>query len=265
MTFTIRFALTLSLVFTCLLASYAIAQENKDEIGAIEIYDGPPIYLDQPEAPPAPIEVESRDSKVKYKDSEDIRFERRMIRFSDDTFTSDGPYKEFYKGGQIFSEGAFNRGKMEGPWKFYHTNGQLAKEITFDAGHPNGAVKVYDDAGQLVAERNYDQGKRSGTWKVYDTKEGVQTSEQTYTNGKANGVWKVWYKSGQLRQEQNFKDGKLNGKVTEWSTTGDKSGEATFVEGKMEGTNTIWRANGEVIERIYEDGKLKSQTKTPAK
>ncbi len=251
-----------ALAITNLVTFPASAQE--EVVGATEIYEGPPIYLDEPEAPPAPIEVETRKSTVKYAESDDIRFERGMIRYSDDSFTSDGPYKEFYKGGQLFSEGTFSKGKMTGAWTFYHPNGQLAKEASFLEGRPNGSVKVYDDAGQLVAEREYDQGKRSGVWKSYDSKEGVKTSEQVYDKGKASGVWKVWYKSGQLRQEQNFKDGKLNGLVTEWTTTGDKAGEATFVDGKMEGKNLVYRANGEIIERVYKEGKLVTQEIIPA-
>lgn len=242
-----------------------VAEEKEKDPSAIELYEGPPIYLPVGEVPPPPKEVESREVKKKYDDSEAIRFERRVIRFSDDTYASNGPYKEYYKEGQLFSEGEYKLGEQIGDWTFYHPNGQLAKKISYTDGRPDGPIEIYNEEGKLISERTYKLGKREGKWVTYSKETGEPLTEQTFQGGLPDGTWKFWYSNGQLRQQQVFKLGKREGLVTEWSTTGEKRGEAEFANGVREGKSTEWRPTGEVIVKMFEAGKMVSQDATEPK
>ncbi len=253
------FCLLVILALSSSLVAQSVSEEKANDPSAIELYEGPPIYLPVGEAPPPPKEVESRDVKKKYDDSEAIRFERRVLRFSDDSYASNGPYKEYYKEGQLFSEGNYKLGELEGPWTFYHPNGQLAKKITYSRGRPDGEVEIYNEEGKLLAQRAYKQGKREGKWLTFNSESGDTLTEQVYANGLAEGVWKFWFTNGQLRQQQTFKQGKREGIVTEWSTTGEKRGEAEFANGVREGKSTEWRPSGEVIVKMFKAGKMVSQ------
>lgn len=245
--------------FASAVSAQSVAEEKEKDPAAIEIYEGPPIYLPVGESPPPAKEVESREIKKKYDNSEAIRFERQVIRFSDDSYASNGPYNEYYKEGQLFSEGAYKLGEQDGDWSFYHPNGQLAKTITYSEGRPNGPVKIYSEEGKALVERSYKLGARDGKWVTYSSETGDPITEQNYEEGLAEGTWKFWFANGQLRQQQTFVQGKREGQVTEWSSTGEKRGEAEFVAGLREGKTTEWRPSGEVIVKTYEAGKLVSQ------
>lgn len=239
--------------------------ENKSDPAEIHIYQGDPIYLPIGETPPPAQEVDSRIVKEKYKGSDQIRFERRVIGFSDNSFTSDGPYKEFYHDGELFCEGAYKQGNPSGKWSLYYPSGEVAKTISYVDGHPNGEVKIYDEAGKLTSERLYKSGKREGSWTSYDVETGEPLFEQNYVNGKANGEWKIWFSNGQLRQTQTFKAGKREGVVTEWAMTGEKRAEAAFLAGKRHGKSSQWHPSGKIIEQVYENGKMISSKTTKSK
>ena len=231
-------------------------QNRGRETVDIEPYTGPPIFLPEGEAPPPPTEAEARVVKENYDGSDARRFERRLVRFSDDSVYSDGVHKEFYQNGQIFIDGAFSKSRATGKWTFYHPDGTVAKEVTYVKGKPDGEVRVFGKKGQPIAERTYKEGLREGVWVLYD-KEGKQKlREESYRDGKADGEWKTWYSNGQLRQTVAFVAGQREGLATEWSQVGEKRGEAMFVAGKRDGKTTIWQRDGKVIERNYKAGQL---------
>lgn len=223
----------------------------------IEPYTGPPIFLPEGEAPPPPSEVESRVVTEKFPESDKPRFERGMIRFSDDTVVSDGLHKEYYSSGQLYVSGEFRRGKASGKWTFHHPDGQVAKEVEYKDGRPVGEVKVLNPEGKLVSRREYaEDGGRAGVWETYSADGATKLREETYRDGKANGTFRLWYTNGQLRQESTFADGKLEGLATEWTRVGDKRAEVMFKAGLKDGPTKIWQADGKVVEQTYEAGRL---------
>ena len=128
--------------------------KREGETVEFEPYTGPPIYLPQGEDPPQPTVVESRVITEKFPESEAIRFERGVVRLSDNSVVSDGPHKEYYSNSQLFAEGAFDRGKPTGDWTFYHENGELAKSVSYKNGKPEGEVSVFGPEGKLKEVRS---------------------------------------------------------------------------------------------------------------
>ncbi len=255
----------LSLVLVLFIASVAPAQQAEQggsspqrETVEIEPYTGPPIFLPKVTPPPPPKEVESRTIKEKFPDSETVRFERRVVKYSDNSILSDGPHKEYYSSGQLYVEGEFDKGKAAGTWTYYHANGTVAKEVTYKQGKPDGELLIYSEEGKLVAKREYTLGRRAGTWDTY-TSDGTQKIRQeNYQDGKANGEFKVWFASGQLRQQMTFDDGKREGIAREWTSTGEKRAEINYRDGKRNGKATVWGRDGKVTEQVYEDDRVVS-------
>lgn len=221
----------------------------------IEPYTGPPIYLPEGEAPPPPTEVESRVVKENFPGTETVRFERRVVKFSDDSIVSDGPHKEFFSNGQLYVEGEFNKGKAVGKWVFHHPTGKVAKEVTYKDGRPEGEVKLFNEEGKLIARREYAAGLRSGTWETYSEDGEQKLREETYKDGKADGPFRTWYTNGQLRQETTFVAGKIEGLATEWTRVGDKRAEVNFKNGLKDGMSKLWQADGKVVEQNFAEGK----------
>lgn len=238
--------------------------DNLESATEIEPYDGPPIFLPEVETPPPPSEVESKVIKQNYEDSDTPRFERRVVRYSDESLKSDGPMKEYFTNGQLFVEGQYDTGKPTGKWTYYHKNGQLAKEITYNQGRPEGVVQYYNEEGQLVSQRQYAEGKRDGTWKMYDPETEQVLREESYSEGKASGEWRTFYKNGQLRQQTSFVGGRLDGVAKEWTKLGEQRAVAEFKEGKRHGKTTLYQTDGTIIERLYDDGQLVDQSRKQA-
>lgn len=240
-------------------AAPAAAAEGSDtttrESVTIEPYTGPPIYLPEGEAPPPPTEVESRVVKENFPGTETVRFERRVVKFSDDSIVSDGPHKEFFSNGQLYVEGEFNKGKAVGKWVFHHPTGKVAKEVTYKDGRPEGEVKLFNEEGKLIARREYAAGLRSGTWETYSEDGEQKLREETYKDGKADGPFRTWYTNGQLRQETTFVAGKIEGLATEWTRVGDKRAEVNFKNGLKDGMSKLWQADGKVVEQNFAEGK----------
>ncbi|TWT47579.1 toxin-antitoxin system YwqK family antitoxin [Botrimarina hoheduenensis] len=261
-----RAVLRLMLVMVaCLaIASDTAAQSAKKAApGTLEVepYTGPPIYLPQTEQPPPPSAVETQTLKQNYEGTDIPRFERGLIRYSDESVKSDGIIKEYFSNGQLFVEGQYSKGQPTGEWTYYHKNGQIAKRVTFVSGRPDGKVDLLREDGKRLATRQYANGKRDSVWTYFDETGEQPLREERYTSGKADGEWKSWYTNGQMRQVTTFKDGSLNGVAKEWGKLGEQRAVAEFKDGKRHGKTTQWQPDGKVIERLYDEGKLVDQSK----
>ena len=237
-------------------AAQSVLAQDDDAAGVkIEPYTGEPILLEEPEAPPEPRIVEPRVKKTTKFEDGSPRIEREVARYSDDSFVSNGSYKEFYQSGQVFVEGNFELGTRVDVWTYYHENGKVAKKVSYKDGVPEGEVQILRDDGTLKAKRLYKAGKRHGDWLAYDDTGEQVLREQHYVDGKPDGVWKQWYESGKPWRETPFKDGKRHGQATEWREDGSKRAEVNFKEGLRDGLTISWSASGEKVEQRFEAGK----------
>jgi hypothetical protein len=145
----------------------ALAAEGDSKTETITPYDGPPIFLEEPEPQPAASLVEKRVDSDKYPDGK-IRYEREIARYSDNRFVADGFYREFYPNGEKFAEGQYKNGRQEGTWTYWYDNGKVNRTVTYKNGRPDGSWEVHNADGAVVAKRGYKDGKRDGAWVVYD-------------------------------------------------------------------------------------------------
>jgi antitoxin component YwqK of YwqJK toxin-antitoxin module len=233
----------------------ASAADADDEAVTIKRYTGPPLFLDQADAPPPASLVEKRVDSDKYPDGK-LRYERQVARYSDDSYVADGFHREFYPNGEKFVEGQYVKGRQEGDWTYYHDNGKVQRTVHFTAGMPDGSWEITNADGAVIAKRGFKAGKRDGTWTIYDESGKQPLREEVYSEGKPNGTWKIWYPSGQIKTEIGIKDGVRHGAYAEWDEKGGKRAELNFVDGKLDGTATMWGTDGKKIIQEYEDGKL---------
>jgi antitoxin component YwqK of YwqJK toxin-antitoxin module len=247
----------------------AVTDDDKPAAGGpesiqIEAYTGPPIFLDEQEAPPPPTEVESRTVSEKYPESDQVRFERGVVKYSDDTVRSDGPAKEFYKDGTPYYEGQYKAGFPTGEWVYYHPNGKVAKKVTYVEGLPDGEVRSFTPDEKPIAIRVYKAGKRTGEWITFGPDGQTKSRLETYVDGLAEGPWVVYYTDGKVRQESSFKAGKIDGVAREYSSDGTKRAEAEFKDGLRDGKTTTWQSDGKVIERVFQAGRAVESADAPA-
>lgn len=258
-------SIALSAVLGVCLASTgpALAADEPATSGKIEPYDYQknPIFLDEPDAPPPASRVEKRVDSAKYDDGK-VRYEREIVRYSDNHFVADGYYREFYPNGQKFAEGQYKDGRQDGAWTYWYDDGKVNRKANYKDGQPDGSWEVYNAEGAIVAKRGFKNGKRDGTWVVYDAAGKQKLREEPYADGKADGTWKVWDDSGKQRTQMTFKLGTRDGPAAEWDDKGNPRAEVNYKDGKLDGTATLYGPDGEKVIQQYTDGKLEPESKS---
>jgi antitoxin component YwqK of YwqJK toxin-antitoxin module len=95
-----------------------------------------------------------------------------------------GHYTDYFKGGEICSEGNFVNGEREGEWKYYLVN------------------------GLLKAIGNYTAGKMAGDWRWYRENGELMQTGSFDGNEQKNGLWTRYKAAGELLDVTRFLDGK---------------------------------------------------------
>jgi len=232
--------------------------DDQGESDKVEAYEGPPIFLDEPESPPPPTIVDRQKASDTYADGK-LRWEREVARLSDNHFIADGYYREYHPNGQLFVEGTYRKGRQEGEWTYWHDNGTKSRQVNYKNGFPDGAWESYRADGTLEAKRAFKNGKRDGEWIVYDEKGENPRRVEHYADGKADGVWKLWFPSGQLNRQVEFKSGKRDGKALEFREDGSKLMEGNYTDGELDGTLTLWSTDGRKVVQEYDNGRVISE------
>jgi antitoxin component YwqK of YwqJK toxin-antitoxin module len=227
----------------------------------IKPYDGPPIYLDEPEVIAEPSIVRRQMVPRETYPDGTVRVEREVALFSDNHIEADGFYREFYPNGKLFVEGQYQRGRQHGEWTFYYDNGQINRKSIFNNGQPDGAWDIYRADGTLSAKRSFKNGARDGEWITYDETGKKPLREEHYVNGKADGVWKIWFASGKQKQQFGFKEGLRHGATIEWNENGEKTIEINYANNKPEGRAMQRLFDGRTLIQEYKDGRLIKQSK----
>lgn len=82
-----------------------------------------------------------------------FRYSRKMS--PDGTkWIREGYFAEYYKNGNLASEGNYVDGLEEGIWKDYHENGILAAEGSYSKGQEIGTWRYYAENGELEEEED---------------------------------------------------------------------------------------------------------------
>ena len=190
--------------------------------------------------------IKSTSDGLEYLEKPKYRFASETIRpgiinYKGTPFS--GTFIDYYKNGQLKSEGKYNEGKAEGLWKFYHNNSQLKSE--------KGTGKVYFDDLNLSYEGEFNNGKKVGLWKG-DHENGQLKSEGNYKENEKEGLWTEYWKNGQIDRKKNYKDGRLDGPDISYTRGGKLAWEYNYKNGEMMGLQKWYWSESGKIQRIYD-------------
>jgi uncharacterized protein len=188
-----------------------------------------------------------------------------------------GPWKDFYPGGQIKAEGIYEEGVRTGKWTFYHLNGNveqvgeydgqgrpvgrwewyypsgnLLREEQYIKGQADGMMTEYREDGSIIAEGDFIDDEEEGPW-VYDL--GNYREEGGFSFGRRHGVWKHYFGDGTLKFEGEFIDGRPHGKHLYYWDNGNIKDEITYQRGMRQGEAKSFNYDGTLLITItYNDG-----------
>jgi antitoxin component YwqK of YwqJK toxin-antitoxin module len=250
----------------CLFAALGLAiaphaHAQTEERVKIEPYTGPPIFLDEKKVVVPPTIINVEPASEKYPDSDQLRIERQVAKYSDNHFKPHGYYREYHPNGKPFITGQFKEGRQDGEWVYYYENGQINRRVNYQNGKLHGVWEMHRPDGTLAAERSFESGLRDGTWILYDDTGKQKLLEENYAAGKLHGPAKMWYPNGQLRREMAFKESQRHGLIEEYKEDGTKVNVISYLDGKLEGTTTVTRPDGSKLIQEYKAGRLVSERK----
>ena len=175
----------------------------------------------------------------------------------------DGPYKEYYKSGQLKKEGLFKNNLRVSVWKDYYETGQLKKVYTYDfEGHSTGIEENYSQNGNLVSEtkrardggliytRIYDNGNVQLVYSLIPSK-----SSKKFIK---NGGYKEYYENGVLKIESIYSENELQLFWKQYYLTGEKQWEVGYLNGYRQGPYKLFYKNGKIMAEGNHDLDLKS-------
>jgi antitoxin component YwqK of YwqJK toxin-antitoxin module len=184
----------------------------------------------------------------------------------------DGPYKEYYKDGQLKKEGFYKNDKKNGVFKEYFKSGQLKLTGFYSNGNKIRNWQGYYENGQLRTVNAYDlNGEPTGVGESY-SEEGILTKEtkqaangglirkEFYDEGmllavyalipsinkkfvKAGG-YKEYYKNGALKIESLYANNELSGIWRRYYETGEIEWEVEYNHGYRQGLYKQFYKNG---------------------
>ncbi|WP_168800780.1 toxin-antitoxin system YwqK family antitoxin [Psychroserpens sp. NJDZ02] len=117
-----------------------------------------------------------------------------------------GENKKYYENGQIKFEGKHYEGERDGKFIWYKKNGDiiLASEYNHESAYSFGEWKYFGN-GQLESVELYERDSLV-EWKYYYKTGEIEKLRQYHKKGVLTGEWKDYYKNGQVRLIAYYKD-----------------------------------------------------------
>jgi antitoxin component YwqK of YwqJK toxin-antitoxin module len=179
-----------------------------------------------------------------------------------------GPWRWWYKNGQLRAQGTYDKGNMVGDWRSWspegkplaslengtgewlrlHPSGDTAEKGRLVGGKKEGKWTTTHPCGHLAMEGEYRNGKQEGKWVQCDKRKGgFHRSEMFYRKGFAHGGYRKFGPEGQLRTTGHFENGSPHGVWTEHYIGGEPKNEREYVHGveqpylgtPVQGTNHV--------------------------
>ncbi|MGO2013132.1 toxin-antitoxin system YwqK family antitoxin [Pseudoalteromonas sp.] len=163
--------------------------------------------------------------------------------------TAIGPYKTYFRSGELKVEGQRNNnGLNTGIKTYYAKDGHKIREKTYKNGELNGAYKSYNGQGKLLMDRTMSDGKQDGVERGYFNN-GQLRSESEYKNDEKHGLAKRWDSKGNLLRKSYFVNGSRHGVSTQYFKDGSVEKIQKYKNGRRIGKTTLY----------YEDGSLRRE------
>lgn len=164
-----------------------------------------------------------------------------------------GAWRYYFRDSTVEQRGSYVQGKADGLWEWFYEDGSVLREEEYAFGREDGPSVEYNDTGAVVAKGEYIDGFKEGQWEytINDHRE-----IGTYFEGLRNGVWRHYYLSnGQLRFEGAYENGQENGVHVEYYDNGQVKRRGEFQAGIKQGIWEFFEKNGERTVTIeFENG-----------
>lgn len=189
-----------------------------------------------------------------------------------------GLWKEYYKTGELRSQGKYvnsnpvglwryyftdntveiigeydQKGRKTGEWLWYYANGDTMVSANYAAGELDGEFVEFDEYGQVVSQGNYVEGTEEGQW-IYVN--GGYTEKGSYYDGMRTGEWVIRYPDGKAACVIHYEQDVMHGKYTSYWENGRVKLTGRYVGGLRDGAWFKYNEEGELIlTTLYKDGK----------
>lgn len=151
----------------------------------------------------------------------------------------DGPFKDYYKTGELKVEGQYKNNKRIGSWVAFHKNGQVSSKFSYTDGkmdlegisfYESGIVrrKGAKENGIIVITGYYESGKLF------------------YERTRKSGYYKEFREDGTLKIEANYLDYELYGKWLQYNAQGQLEWSVSYEKGSRNGTYEYFYPNGKL-------------------
>jgi hypothetical protein len=93
-----------------------------------------------------------------------------------------GPWTDYWPGGNKWREGQYKAGKHHGHWTVFRPDGKKLYEADYKNGFLHGKIVVFHENGQKKVEGGYTFGKADGRWVAY-TESGSEVGQLLFDGG----------------------------------------------------------------------------------
>lgn len=93
--------------------------------------------------------------------------------------------------------------EKHGPWRSWYKHGQLRMEGAYEHGLETGKFAWFHPNGQKSTDGEYDEGRKTGEWTWWHAK-GQKASQGQYADGAQTGKWVFWDAKGKVTQRADF-------------------------------------------------------------
>ena len=93
--------------------------------------------------------------------------------------------------------------ERHGPYKEWYRNGQLRGQGTYANGQPTGLITWWYENGQRSVEGHFDEGQKVSRWTWWHPN-GQKSIDGKYDTGAPDGNWIWWSKKGQVAQRVEY-------------------------------------------------------------
>lgn len=189
-----------------------------------------------------------------------------------------GLWKEYYRTGELRSQGKYVNSNPVGQWKYYFTdktveiigsfdqkgrktgdwlwfyaNGDTMISAHYEAGELDGEYVEYDEQGRVVSKGNYLEGTEDGQWIYYN---GEYSEKGSYYDGMRMGEWVTRFPNGRAAFVIHFEQDVMHGKYTSYWENGRVKLTGRYVAGLRDGAWFKYDEEGELfLTTLYKDGK----------
>lgn len=164
-----------------------------------------------------------------------------------------GTWKYYYIDGELEQIGGYRRGLADGLWTWYYPNGEVWREEEYLMGREDGLSVEYSDSGTVLAKGNYVDGFRDGQWffEINDHRE-----EGSFFEGERNGEWRHYYlENDQLRFVGRYENNLENGVHIYYYPNGQVKRRGNYQLGEKDGIWEYFTEEGyRTISIEYENG-----------